>query len=449
MTCSIALLLLLGADPAEGQDALRGFRGLIVGRLVEKDVETGTFSVEVDRIARVWRNNEAKNARRAVGRTVEVEGLQGQFLDKLLVMKRGDTLQFGALDTGGDRLRVGELFRKVAPFNASDYPELPDAFRGFKGVLVAKVEKKDPQIMELIVKATGVKQTWNGNAAEDAESIIGKRLTMAGFYRHREAFANIKVGDAIEAGLNHVPPESDHLTVAEFVRKAGRSDVAPKKGEAEARLGAGAQKFNGMLVGRLVSKDVEKGRFIVAVDRVSRVWRNSKAENPKSLVGKTITVGNVTGKWLDVLLLVKPGETMEFECRHDGGDTMTFPGEMMRKVPPVKPGDYPELPEGFRGFNGAVTATVVKKDAETLELIVRADAVKETWEKNRAKNPQAIVGKRFILAGFWRRRDDFNELKPGDRIDVGLEHISPRSDHLSVARHVRKVEGKKEQEKED
>ena len=208
----------------------------------------------------------------------------------------------------------------------------------------------------------------------------------------------------------------------------------------EMGFSAGVQRFNGMLVGRLVSKDIEKGTFEVTVDRVSRVWRNSKAEDPKSLVGKTVTVDGVTGKWLDVLLLVKKGETLEFECRHDGGERMTFPGELMRKVPAVKPGEYPELPEEFRGFKGAVKATVVKKDAETLELIVQADKVIETGAKNAAKSPESIVGKRFILAGFWQRREAFNDLKVGDKIEVGLEHISVRSDHLSISKFIRKAE---------
>ncbi len=37
----------------------------------------------------------------------------------------------------------------------------------------------------------------------------------------------------------------------------------------------GIARFNGMLVGRLVKKDVEKGTFILNVDAVPRVWRNS------------------------------------------------------------------------------------------------------------------------------------------------------------------------------
>ena len=137
----------------------------------------------------------------------------------------------------------------------------------------------------------------------------------------------------------------------------------------------GIARFNGMLVGRLVKKDVEKGTFILNVDAVPRVWRNSKAENPKSVIGKNVEVDGVNGKWLDVLLVVKEGEPLEFEARHDGGNRLTFPGELLRKVAPFDPKDYPVLPEGFRGFQGAVAGKIIKKDPETFELIVQVDRV--------------------------------------------------------------------------
>ena len=114
-------------------------------------------------------------------------------------------------------------------------------------------------------------------------------------------------------------------------------------------MSSGVQRFNGMLVGRLVSKDVEKGTFVAKIDRVSRVWRNSKAENPKSVVGKTVLVDGVFGRFLDVLVVTRKGETLEFECKHDG-DKLTFPGELLRRVAPYDASDYPELPEAFRGM---------------------------------------------------------------------------------------------------
>jgi hypothetical protein len=220
--------------------------------------------------------------------------------------------------------------------------------------------------------------------------------------------------------------------------KSGSVRPLPAKHTPDA-LPDGIERFNGMLVGRLLQKDVENGTFVVNVDAVPRVWRNSKAKNPKSIVGKNVEVDGVTGKWLDVLLLVKVGETLEFESRHDGGSRLTFPGELLRKVASYEPSDYPVLPEEFRGFAGAIRGKIVKKDPETFEMIVQVRKVTDTWDKNEAKNPQCIEGKPMMLAGFWRRKEAYHSLKVGDQIEAGLEHIGRQSDHLTVAEFVRKA----------
>jgi hypothetical protein len=207
----------------------------------------------------------------------------------------------------------------------------------------------------------------------------------------------------------------------------------------------GLNRFNGMIVGRLVKKDVEKGTFMMHVDTVPRVWRNSKAENPKSIINKTVVVDGVFGKFLDVLLLVKKGETLECEARHDGGNNLTFPGEALRKVAPVKAGDYPELPEGFRGFNGFVTGRIVKKDQEMMEITLQIEAVKKSSDKSRAKKPESIVGQKAIVIGFWRQKDAYAALKVGDTLECALQHVVSRSDHLNVGEF--KTSGKSKEPK--
>ena len=103
-------------------------------------------------------------------------------------------------------------------------------------------------------------------------------------------------------------------------------------------LPAELKNFNGMLLGRLVTKDVERGSFVVQVDAVPRVWRNSRAAKPGSAVGRTVEVHGVFGKFLDVLVVTRKGETLEFECKHDG-ERLVFPGEMLRKAAPYDPED--------------------------------------------------------------------------------------------------------------
>ncbi len=98
------------------------------------------------------------------------------------------------------------------------------------------------------------------------------------------------------------PTKTNTSTQSQAALRTTRDELPP-----------GIRRFNGMLVGRLAAKDIERGTFVVNVDTVSRVWRNSKSENPQSVVGKAVEVGGVSGKWLDVLAATRTGETIEFE----------------------------------------------------------------------------------------------------------------------------------------
>jgi hypothetical protein len=198
--------------------------------------------------------------------------------------------------------------------------------------------------------------------------------------------------------------------------------------------------FRGMLIGQLVERDIERGTFTVKVDYVSRVWENNKANDPRAAVGKTFTVDGVTGKWLDQLILLRPGETLEFEAQHRSGDTLTFPGEWLRKVPPFKVEDHPVPPEGFRGFAGVVTGTIVSKNTESHELILRIDAVEKAFDRSRAKEADSVKGKPIVLAGFWgKMNQELEKLEAGERIRAGVLHRVPKSDHLTVAEFVEEI----------
>ena len=72
-------------------------------------------------------------------------------------------------------------------------------------------------------------------------------------------------------------------------------------------------------------------------------------------------------------------------------------------------------------------------------LIVKVVAIDRTFEKNRAEKAESIVGKNAILAGFWRRKELYGDLKVGDRIEAGVRHEVAGTDVLSVFEGVRKV----------
>lgn len=211
-------------------------------------------------------------------------------------------------------------------------------------------------------------------------------------------------------------------------------------GQPAATLPEELRQFNGMLIGQLVERDVERGTFTVKVDYVARVWENSRARNPRSAVGKTLRIDGVTGKWLDQLLVVRPGETLEFEAQHRGGETLTFPGEWLKKVAPFKAEDHPVPPDGFRGFAGVVTGKVVRKNVESHEMIVRIDSIEQKFERSRAENANEAIGKSITLAGFWGKLSSpLEQLKAGDAIRAGVLHRVPKSDHFTVAEFIEQV----------
>lgn len=569
------------------------FLGSLVGRLVTKDVEKGTLIINVDAVPRIWNKNKASNPKSVIGKNVAIDGIPNRLLDRLLLTKVGETVEVAGRHDGGNVLTFpGELFRKVAPYKAEDYPVVPDGFSGFQGVITGKIVKKDPKMFGLIVKIEEIQRTWDKSRAKKPEVIVGKTIILSGFWRRKDMYGGLKAGDRIESGVQHQVTGTDVVSVAEFVRKAGkdgeprreRSEKKPRKdGEPRERtekkpdkvsekgfpagmrgfegalvgqlvskdvergefvlrvekvlsesknskaqdikscrgrnitirgisnryldelllfktgnrmevgaihikgeslnfsiyagkfrkvgrdnqprrertekespkdvsksgFPAGMRGFNGVIVGRIVTKDVEKGTFVMTVDAVPRVYR-SRATDPKSIIGRNVMVDGIQGRFLDLLLLTRKGESLLLLARHNGGDHLTYPGELLRKVDRVKPGDYPELPDGFQGFRGVVIGKIAKKNANLLELTLEISKVASTSEGNRAKKPESAVGKKLMVGGFWRIRDRYQNLKVGDIVEAELKHIQPRSDHVDVG-EFRKVskEGKPRSEGSD
>ena len=91
---------------------------------------------------------------------------------------------------------------------------VPDALRGFKGMLVATIVKKGAD--EFIIKVEKIDRTWKGNKAENPGGAVGQQavceLWKTGrlYQKQRQTLAGLKEGDRIVVEPFHL--EADQLT---------------------------------------------------------------------------------------------------------------------------------------------------------------------------------------------------------------------------------------------
>jgi beta-lactamase regulating signal transducer with metallopeptidase domain len=228
--------------------------------------------------------------------------------------------------------------KKVPPPSAESSPDkLPEGIHGFRGTLVGQVVSRDAEKGTLVVRVQQVRNVWKKNEAKNPRSVVGKVVVLTNvFGKFLDVLLVLKPGDTVEFEATHV--RGDQLTFpGEVLRKA--EPVAEEKGNRdeggkneEGGFPAGMQGFSGLLVGKVVSRDAEKGVVELQIVQVKRVWKGNKAANPQSSVGKTMKVEGVFGQFLDVLLVVKAGDAVEIEAKHVKGDNLQFLGETLKKV---------------------------------------------------------------------------------------------------------------------
>ena len=72
-----------------------------------------------------------------IGKTLKVTGVSGPWLDKLLLIKKGQTLKLRSMTLIGDTLTLSSkatVLERAAKFSRETYPIPPDSFVGFRGV---------------------------------------------------------------------------------------------------------------------------------------------------------------------------------------------------------------------------------------------------------------------------------------------------------------------------
>ena len=221
------------AKPPGVPEALKGFKGMLVGTIAAKGAEE--FVIKVEKITRTWKANRAENPQAAVGQQAVCElWPKGRLYEKhkatLAGLKVGDRVLCEPfhLEPEHDHLTVVEELKKVEEAPEPDpepgQPGVPAALRGFQGMLVGTIVDKGAE--ELVIKIEKITRTWKANKAENPQAAVGQqalcKLWPKGrlYEKHKATLAELKVGDRVLVEPFHLEPEHNYLTVAEELRKA-------------------------------------------------------------------------------------------------------------------------------------------------------------------------------------------------------------------------------------
>ena len=201
------------------------FYAIVIGRLKSKDIETGEFELVVDYVTSVY--GDVKRKETILGKTVKVSGVAGPWLDKLLLIKKGETLKFRSGTLTGTSMSISPkatVLEPAEPFDPNVYPVPPAEFRGFRGIVIGTVVAKSDQGYELTLKVKTVHGTDSKNTAKTPKAIEGRLLDLRGFYdiTYRKTFDDLRAGDTIKLGVAHSDTKSDTLDVAGPLEKVGK-----------------------------------------------------------------------------------------------------------------------------------------------------------------------------------------------------------------------------------
>ena len=94
-------------------DGLKGFCGMVVGKIISKGERE--FVLKVEKVIRVWKNNKAKEPESAVGKelTLKIRRRSKAMVEALAGLKVGDRVVAEALNLEGDILVCVETLRKA------------------------------------------------------------------------------------------------------------------------------------------------------------------------------------------------------------------------------------------------------------------------------------------------------------------------------------------------
>jgi hypothetical protein len=199
---------------------------------------------------------------------------------------------------------------------------VPEALKGFQGMLVGVIAKKGER--EFIIEVVKITRTWKANKAKNPQAAEGKKavceLWPQGrlYERQLRTLAGLKRGDRVLVEPFHLEPDHDHLTVVEELKKV-EAEQADKPKEGALGVPDSLRGFKGMLVATIVKKGTDE--FIIKVEKIDRTWKGNKAENPQGAVGKQAACelwkkGRLYEKQRQTLANLKAGDRVVVEPFH-------------------------------------------------------------------------------------------------------------------------------------
>ncbi len=92
--------------------------------------------------------------------------------------------------------------------------------------------------------------------------------------------------------------------------------------ETTTSLPEGAKGFAGMIRGNVVSTGTNE--LVLSVTEVAKVWNQSKASNPQSLVGKQVQVRGQNENMARFIATLKAGDSVGLDVVNKEGDFLTI-----------------------------------------------------------------------------------------------------------------------------
>ena len=224
--------------------------------------------------------------------------------------------------------------------------------------------------------------------------------------------------------------------------KKNRQGKKGKKGRGRV-VKNGTANFYAIVIGRLISKDIELGVFTLDVDHVTSMYGNRWVKD--AIVGKKIKVTSVSGRFRDALLLIKRGQTLKFRSGsyQTKSKSLTFGSKfhVLERAKPFNPAAYGVPPKRFRGFQGVLQGKIAEIGG--YEVVLRVQRVVKLSPGNSAADANSIKGKLVRLVGFYGRHQKlYKDLHAGDLIRASASHGDPTFDEFRVTQVLEKVKKK-------